>query len=55
MQKESFRARAAIDVAMNIILAQGMGGSEALRHLQSTREALEHIKEALCRFKNGPP
>ena len=55
MQQESSRARAAVDGAMKTILAQGVGGSEALRQLQTTTEALDHIQAVLGRFKIGPP
>jgi hypothetical protein len=55
MQQESSRARAAVDGAMKIILAQGVGGSEALRQLQTTTEALDRIQAALGRFQIGPP
>lgn len=55
MQQESSRARAAVDGAMKIILAQGVGGSEALRQLQTTTEALDRIQAALGRFEIGPP
>lgn len=55
MQQESSRAQAAVDGAMKIILAQGMGGSEALRQLQTTTEALDRIQAALGRFEIGPP
>ena len=55
IQQESSRARAAVDGAMKIILAQGVGGSEALRQLQTTTEALDRIQAALGRFQIGPP
>lgn len=55
MQQESSRARAAVDGAMKIIAAQGVGGSEALRQLQTTVEALDRIQAALGRFTIGPP
>ena len=55
MQQESSRARAAVDGAMKIILAQGVGGSVALRQLQITTEALDRIQAALGRFEIGPP
>ena len=55
MQQESSRARAAVDGAMKTILAQGVGGSEALRQLQTTTEALDRIQVALGRFEIGPP
>ena len=55
MQQESARARAAVDGAMKIILAQGVGGSEVLRQLQTTTEALDRIQVALGRFEIGPP
>ena len=54
MQQESSRARAAVDSAMKIILAQGVGGSEALRQLQTTTEALDRIQAELGRFEIGP-
>jgi hypothetical protein len=54
MQQESSRARAAVDGAMKIILAQGVGGSEALRQLQTTTEALDRMQAALGRFEIGP-
>jgi hypothetical protein len=55
MQQESSRARAAVDGAMKIILAQGVGGSDALRQLQTANEALAGIQAALGRFEIGPP
>jgi methyl-accepting chemotaxis protein len=55
MQQESSRARAAVDGAVKIILAQGAGGSDALRQLQTTTEALERIQSVLGRFQIGPP
>jgi HAMP domain-containing protein len=55
MQHESSRAQTAVDGAMKIILAQGVGGSEALRQLQATTEALNRIQAALGRFEIGPP
>ena len=55
IQQESSRARAAVAGAMNIILAQGVGGSEALRQLQTTTEALDRIQAVLGRFEIGPP
>jgi nitrogen fixation/metabolism regulation signal transduction histidine kinase len=55
MQKASSRARAAVDSAEKIILAQGVGGSDALRQLQTTAEALDRIQAALRRFEIGPP
>ena len=55
IQQESSRARTAVDSAMKIILAQGVGGSEALRQLQTTTEALDCIQAALGRFEIGPP
>jgi hypothetical protein len=55
MQQESSRARAAVDGAMKIIVAQGVGGSEALRQLQTTTESLDRIQAALGRFQIGPP
>jgi methyl-accepting chemotaxis protein len=55
MQQESSRARAAVDGAMKIILAQGGGGSDALRHLQTTTEALDRIQAVLGRYEIGPP
>ena len=55
MQQESSRARAAVDGAMKIISAQGVGGSEALRQLQTTTEALDRIQTVLGRFEIGPP
>jgi len=55
MQQESSRARAAFDGAMKIILAQGMGGSDAFRQLQATTEALDRIQAALRRFEIGLP
>jgi methyl-accepting chemotaxis protein len=55
MQQESSRARAAVDGAVKIILAQGAGGSDALRQLQATTEALERIQAVLGRFEIGPP
>jgi methyl-accepting chemotaxis protein len=54
IQQESSRARAALDGAMKIIVAQGVGGSEALRQLQTTTEALERMQAALGRFAIGP-
>lgn len=55
MRQESSRARAAVDGAMKIILVQGVGGSEALRQLQTTTEALDRIQAALGRFEIGLP
>jgi methyl-accepting chemotaxis protein len=55
VQQESSRARAAVDGATKTLLAQGMGGSEALRQLQTTTEALDRIQAALRRFEIGPP
>jgi HAMP domain-containing protein len=55
MQQESSRARAAVDGAVKIMLAQGMGRSDALRHLQTTTEALDRIQAELGRFEIGPP
>jgi hypothetical protein len=55
MQQESSRARAAVDGVMKIILAQGVGGSDALRQLQTAAEALDRIQAALGRFEIGPP
>jgi methyl-accepting chemotaxis protein len=55
MQQESSRARAAVDGAVKILLAQGGGGSDALRQLQTTTEALDRIQVALGRFEIGPP
>jgi methyl-accepting chemotaxis protein len=55
MQQESSRARAAVDGAMKIISAQGVGGSEAMRQLQTTTEALDRIQAVLGRFEIGPP
>jgi methyl-accepting chemotaxis protein len=55
MQQESSRARAAVDGAMKIIVAQGVGGSEALRQLQTTTEALDRMQAALGRFQLGTP
>ena len=40
---------------MNIISAQGVSGSEALRQLQTATEALNRIHAAVCRFEIGPP
>jgi methyl-accepting chemotaxis protein len=55
IQQESSRARAAVDGAVKVILAQGAGGSDALRQLQTTTEALERIQAVLGRFEIGPP
>jgi methyl-accepting chemotaxis protein len=55
IQQESSRARAAVDGAMKIIVAQGVGGSDALRQLQTATEALAGIQAALGRFEIGPP
>jgi hypothetical protein len=58
IQQESSHARAAVDDAMRILLAQGMGGtggSDALRQLQTATEALGRIQTALGRFEIGPP
>ncbi len=55
IQQESFHARAAVDGAMKIIVAQGVGGSEALRQLQTSAEALDRVQAALGRFTIGPP
>jgi methyl-accepting chemotaxis protein len=54
MQQESSRARAAVDGAVKIISAQGVGGSDALRQLQTATEALDRIQAALRRFEIGP-
>ncbi len=55
VQEESSRARAAVDGATKTLLAQGMGGSEVFRQLQTTTEALDLIQAALRRFEIGPP
>jgi methyl-accepting chemotaxis protein len=55
IQQESSRARAAVDGAVKIVLAQGVGGSDALRQLQTTTEALDRIQAALRRFDIGSP
>ena len=55
VQEESSRARAAVDGATKTLLAQGMGGSEVFRQLQTTAEALDRIQAALRRFEIGPP
>ncbi|HEU0069395.1 MAG TPA: hypothetical protein VFQ26_09090, partial [Nitrospiraceae bacterium] len=55
IQQESSRARAAVDGAVKIVLAQGVGGSDALRQLQTTTEALDRIQAALRRFDIGLP
>ena len=55
MQQESSRARAAAAGAMKIMLAQGLGGSDALRQLQTTTEALDRIQAVLGRFEVEPP
>ena len=55
MRQESSRARAAVDGAMKLTVAQGVGGSEALRHLQITTEALDRIHATLGQFEAGPP
>lgn len=55
MQQESSRARAAVDGAVKIVLAQGVGGSDALRQLQTTTEALDRIQAVLRRFDIGSP
>ena len=55
VQQESSRARAAVDGATKTLLAQGMGGSEVFRQLQTTTEALDRIQAALRRFEIGPP
>ena len=55
VQQESSRARAAVDGATKTLLAQGMGGSEVFRQLQTTTEALDCIQAALRRFEIGPP
>jgi hypothetical protein len=55
MQQESSRARAAVDSAMKLMLAQGAGGAEAVQQLQITKEALGRIQTALGRFETGPP
>ncbi|HEY6640399.1 MAG TPA: hypothetical protein VIY67_06690 [Nitrospiraceae bacterium] len=55
IQQESSRARAAVDGAVKIVLAQSVGGSDALRQLQTTTEALDRIQAALHRFDIGSP
>lgn len=55
IQQETSRARTAVERAMHIISAQGVGGPEALRQLQTTTEALNRIQAALGRFETGPP
>ena len=55
VQQESFRARAAVDGASKALLAQGMRGSEVLRQLQTTTEALDRIQAALRRFEIESP
>jgi len=55
IQQEASRAQAAIEGAMKIVSAQGTGGSEALRQLQATTEALNRIHAALGRFETGHP
>ena len=55
VRQESSRARAAVDCATKTLVAQGMGGSEALRQLQTTSEALDRMQTALRRFEIGPP
>ncbi len=55
IQQETSRARTAVEGAMNIISAQGVRGSEALRQLQTTTEALNRVQAALGRFEIGPP
>lgn len=54
IQQESSRARAAVDGAMKLMLAQGAGGSEAAQQLQVTVEALGRIQASLSRFQAGP-
>jgi methyl-accepting chemotaxis protein len=55
IQQETSRARTAVEGAMKNILAQGVGGSEAVRQLQTITEALNRIQTALGRFETGPP
>jgi methyl-accepting chemotaxis protein len=54
IRQESSRARAAVDGAMKLMLAQGSGGSEAVQQLQITAEALGRIQASLSRFETGP-
>ena len=53
VQQESSRARAAVDGTMKTLLAQGIGGSDALRQLQTATEALDRIETVLRRFEIG--
>jgi HAMP domain-containing protein len=55
IQQESSRARAAVDGAVKILLAQGVEGSDAFRQLQITTEALDRIQATLGRFELGTP
>jgi methyl-accepting chemotaxis protein len=55
IRQESSRARAAVDDAIKLMLAQGAGGSEVTQQLQITTEALGRIQAALGRFETGPP
>jgi len=55
MQQESSRARVTVDGAMKIIAAQGVGGSEAFRQLQTTAEALDRIQAELDLFTTRLP
>ena len=55
IEEESSRAQAAVDSALKVILAQSVEGSDAVRQLQTTTEALGRIQAALRQFEIGPP
>jgi|GEM_PF-1422488 len=51
IQQELSRARAAVDGAVKIMLAQGAAGSDTFRQLQATTEALDRIHAMLRQFE----
>jgi HAMP domain-containing protein len=55
LRQESSHARAAVEGAMKLTLAQGVGGSETLRQLQISMEALDRVHATLGRFETGLP
>jgi hypothetical protein len=55
VQQETSHARIAVEGAMKIISTQGVGGSEALRQLQNTTDALNRIQVAMSRYEIGAP
>lgn len=54
VQQESSRAQASLNSAVKALQGQGMGGSDALRQLQTTTESLDRIDVALRRFEIEP-